>query len=179
MKSESILPPQPRSRHLRTTLQMYFLALATTASAQWQILPTPTTASLRGIQAFDAKTAIVMSSGPGDQSRLYKTTDGCQTWTLLFTNPDGKDGFFDALRLSAGSGLVGGYLVGDPVNGKFPLWFIVPDYKSPANAKETLIAITGEAAFAASNTALFMYNERFWLGTGGTGGARYLREVSQ
>src|ERR1700761_2526597 len=42
----------------------------------------------RGIQAFDANTAIVMSSGKGDLSRLYKTTDGCKTWKLLFTNPD-------------------------------------------------------------------------------------------
>ena len=34
----------------------------------------------RGIQAFDENTAIVMSSGKGDLSRLYKTTDGCRTW---------------------------------------------------------------------------------------------------
>ena len=40
-----------------------------------------------------------MSSGPGDQSRLYKTTDGCQTWKLLFTNPD-KEGFWDAIKFS-------------------------------------------------------------------------------
>ena len=50
----------------------------------------------RGIQAFDENTAIVMSSGKGDLSRLYKTTDGCQTWKLLFTNPD-KEGFWDAI----------------------------------------------------------------------------------
>src|SRR6476659_2200625 len=31
----------------------------------------------RGIQAFDQNTAIVMSSGKGDLSRLYKTTDAC------------------------------------------------------------------------------------------------------
>ncbi len=70
----------------------------------------------RGIQAFDANTAIVMSSGPGDLSRLYKTTDGCQTWKLLFTNPD-KDGFWDAIKFkNARHGL----LVGDPIyNGTY------------------------------------------------------------
>jgi hypothetical protein len=145
----------------------------------WQTCAIPPGAEkldFRGIQAFDENTAIVMSSGPGDQSRLYKTTDGCQTWKLLFTNPD-KDGFWDAFHLSSDSGVLGGPLVGDPVDGKFPLWWIVPDYPSPANSKQLLPAHQGEAAFAASNTALFAYSESFWLATGGTGGAHAIRNV--
>ena len=46
--------------------------------------------------------------GPGTDRRLYKTTDGCKTWKLVFTNPD-KDGFWDtvsfnrsAVRLASG-----------------------------------------------------------------------------
>src|ERR1700721_617520 len=65
----------------------------------------------RGIQAFDANTAIVMSSGKGDLTRLYKTTDGCQTWTLIFSNPD-PDGFWDAIKFADPKH---GYLFGDPV----------------------------------------------------------------
>ena len=68
----------------------------------WQPCAVPPGAEhldFRGIQAFDANTAIVMSSGKGDLSRLYKTTDGCQTWKLVFTNPD-KDGFWDALIMT-------------------------------------------------------------------------------
>ena len=65
----------------------------------------------RGVQAFDANTAIVMSSGKGDLSRLYKTTDGCQTWKLVFTNPD-TDGFWDAVKffliVTFGAGSLGG-----------------------------------------------------------------------
>ncbi len=83
----------------------------------WQTCNIPPGAEkldFRGIQAFDENTAIVMSSGPGDQSRLYKTTDGCQTWKLLFTNPD-KDGFWDAIQFSDQNF---GVLVGDPVQGK-------------------------------------------------------------
>jgi len=38
------------------------------------------TLDFRGVQAWDAKTAIVMASGPGDKRRLYQTTDGCMTW---------------------------------------------------------------------------------------------------
>jgi photosystem II stability/assembly factor-like uncharacterized protein len=84
----------------------------------WQTCTIPPGAEhldFRGIQAFDANTAIVMSSGTGDQSRLYKTTDGCQTWTLLFTNPD-KDGFWDDIGFQNRNF---GVLLGDPVAGRF------------------------------------------------------------
>src|SRR3982074_2184395 len=46
----------------------------------WQTCAVPAGAeklAFRGIQAFDENTAIVMSSGKGDLSRLYKTTNGC------------------------------------------------------------------------------------------------------
>ncbi len=69
----------------------------------WQTCTIPPGAEkldFRGIQAFDENTAIVMSSGKGDLSRLYKTTDGCQTWKLLFTNPD-KEGFWDAIQFDS------------------------------------------------------------------------------
>ena len=65
----------------------------------------------RGVQAFDADTAIVMSSGKGDLSRLYKTTDGCKTWKLVFTNPE-KDGFWDAVRITSAKTAL---LIGDPI----------------------------------------------------------------
>ena len=98
----------------------------------WQRCTTPPNADhldFRGIQAFDANTAIVMSSGKGDLSRLYKTTDGCQTWKLLFTNPD-KNGFWDALIIPppiANSAFpTSGILIGDPVDGSFSI-FGTPD----------------------------------------------------
>ena len=61
----------------------------------WQHCAVPPGAEkldFRGVQAFDANTALVMSSGKGYVSRVYKTSDGCQTWKLVFTNPD-EDGF--------------------------------------------------------------------------------------
>ena len=96
----------------------------------WQPCTTPTDAEkldFRGVQALDQNTAIVMSSGPGDQSRLYKTTDGCQSWTLLFTNPD-KTGFWDALLYVEDFDTT--FILGDPVNGAFRLFS-----QSGANAK--------------------------------------------
>src|ERR1700728_4064648 len=86
----------------------------------WQTCNIPPGAEkldFRGIQAFDENPAIVMSSGKGDLSRLYKTTDGCRTWKLLFTNPD-KEGFWDAMQFSDRNH---GFLLGDPVSNSFVL----------------------------------------------------------
>ena len=86
----------------------------------WQTCTTPPEAEkldFRGIQAFDANTAIVMSSGKGDLSRLYKTTDACQTWKLIFTNPD-EDGFFDTIVADHDQG----FLIGDPAKGSFAIF---------------------------------------------------------
>ncbi|MGB6728948.1 MAG: hypothetical protein WBE74_23850 [Terracidiphilus sp.] len=150
----------------------------------WQPCTVPPGAEkldFRGIQAFDANTAIVMSSGTGDLSRLYKTTDGCQTWKLLFTNPD-KDGFWDAMILNRFD--KDGYLIGDPVNESFRYW--TTDDKGVTwqsdwqgdNGKRSawkgLGALPGEGAFAASNSSLLV-DERYAIGfiTGGPAGGRF------
>ena len=88
----------------------------------WQTCTIPPGAEkldFRGIQAFDENTAIVMSSGKGDLSRLYKTTDGCQTWKLLFTNPD-KEGFWDAIvGVPDNKRPYSGEILGDPIGSAF------------------------------------------------------------
>jgi photosystem II stability/assembly factor-like uncharacterized protein len=150
----------------------------------WQACAIPPGAEhldFRGIQAFDANTAIVMSSGKGDLSRLYKTTDGCATWKLIFTNPD-KDGFWDAVILNRFD--KDGYLLGDPVNGFFRVW-VTDDkgttwqdsYESANRGRvqwKGLGALPDEGAFAASNSALFV-DERYAVGfiTGGSAGGRF------
>ncbi len=95
----------------------------------WQLCAKPPNGEhldFRAIQAFDNNTAIIMSIGKGDLSRLYKTTDGCQSWTILFTNPD-KDGFWDAMRFRANPQTDGplGDLIGDPVRGRFPMGTLI------------------------------------------------------
>jgi hypothetical protein len=122
----------------------------------WQSCSVPPGAEkldFRGIQAFDANTAIVMSSGKGDLSRLYKTTDGCHSWKLIFTNPD-KKGFFDAFWMDSLSG--DGMLIGDPVNGRF----VVLTTKDGAQiwtqdrSRSLVLHDKSIAAFAASNSSL-------------------------
>jgi hypothetical protein len=137
------------------------------------------TLDFRGVQAFDADTAIVMASGPGEKSRLYKTTDGCGTWKLVFINPD-KDGFWDSLVAhvavagsddvySAGSRVVIGAILGDPAVHKSNQWdtvnslsFYLADFEvgiacskdllSPSES--AIFALPAETAFAASNSIL-------------------------
>jgi photosystem II stability/assembly factor-like uncharacterized protein len=153
----------------------------------WQSCSIPPGAEhldFRGIQAFDANTAIVMSSGKGDLSRLYKTTDGCDTWKLVFTNPD-KDGFWDALRFADRQR---GYLFGDPVavNGSPELRFELEETYDGGNhwtiwqrkIKE-LMANGNDCGFAASNSSLLVidrYQSAF--GTGCAGGALFYGAVN-
>jgi hypothetical protein len=168
----------------------------------WQLCAIPPGAQkldFRGIQAFDANTAIVMSSGKGDLSRLYKTTDGCQTWKLVFTNPD-KEGFWDAIQFyqgktfdqapnRSGVGLVpatsrrNGMLIGDPVDGVFAIfsthdggetWHRWGDDPGTRRAK----AHPGESLFAASNSSIISpgINAQYCFVTGGKSGSRLLYE---
>jgi photosystem II stability/assembly factor-like uncharacterized protein len=151
----------------------------------WQYCTTPPHADhldFRGIQAFDASTVIVMSSGKGPLSRLYKTTDACRTWKLVATNSD-VDGFWDAIVINRFN--KDGYLLGDPVNGVFRFWqsndrgttwqsaWQGADWK--LTAWKGLEALPQEGAFAASNSALLV-DERYAVGfvTGGPAGGRLL-----
>jgi len=138
------------------------------------------TLDFRGVQAWSANSAIVMSSGKGDLSRLYKTKDGCHTWKLVLKNPD-KDGFWDAVKFREGYGTV----LGDPVNGEFQFWSSLDAgdswVKGPVILKALLIGVMhhwpipkSEGVFAASNSALFFDMRQIIFVTGGPNGSRLL-----
>ncbi len=79
----------------------------------WEKLKVPGGEALdfRDVEALDAQTVVLMSAGPGDASRIYRSTDAGTTWKLVHTNPD-KDGFYDAIAFwDAQNGVV----LGDPV----------------------------------------------------------------
>ncbi len=125
----------------------------------------------RGIVAFNASTAYVMSSGAGGMSRIYKTTDGGETWTLQYTDKR-KEFFLDTIACLSETQC---FALGDPVDGKFLLlattdgehWNPLPSVNVPA-------ALPGEGAFAASNSCLLLSGEEIFFGTGGPA-ARVLR----
>lgn len=122
------------------------------------------TLDFRSIQAFDEKRAYVMSSGGGNDSRIYKTVDGGETWAQQFT--DSRSAFFlDALVCD---GPTRCFALSDPVDGKFLLvttndgehWNTLPQDAMPAALKD-------EGAFAASGTCLLLHDNDIYFVTGG------------
>ena len=135
----------------------------------WQRCAVPVGAAkldFRAVQGFDAQTAVVMSSGKGELSKVYRTTDGCQSWKLVFTNPDAS-GFFDAVRRVTAKQM---YLLGDPVEGKFAVFYSADQGATWFQTDDAgLEAEKGDGAFAASNSSLTTLAGTLYFGTGGVG----------
>lgn len=141
----------------------------TDGGMSWRKISPPGVADLdfRDIQAIDETTVFAMSAGDGPQSRLYKSIDGGERWALLRVN--GELGFWDAIAFwDADHGI----LLGDPVEGRFTI-LTTDDGGIHWVAREGPKADKGEAAFAASGTALFTRGTReAWFGSGGAKDAR-------
>jgi photosystem II stability/assembly factor-like uncharacterized protein len=110
------------------------------------------TLQFRDVHAVDANTAYLLSIGPGNQSRIYKTVDAGQHWSLQFTNPD-ANGFYDCMDFWDPSH---GIVIGDAVGGQIVMlttsdggahWGRVPSAALPS-------AMLNEGSFAASGTCL-------------------------
>jgi photosystem II stability/assembly factor-like uncharacterized protein len=155
----------------------------TDAGSSWHAAQVPGAEALdfRDVEAFSADFAYLLSAGPGDQSRIYKTTDGGKSWTLQFTNQNPK-GFFDCVAFWDRDH---GIAVGDPVVDnsrklKFELiatddggknWKPIPSDMLPP-------AIEGEGAFAASGTCITVQGRsNVWFATGGKA-ARVFRSTN-
>jgi photosystem II stability/assembly factor-like uncharacterized protein len=147
--------------------------------ANWQVGEVPGASSLdfRDVHALDAHTAWLLSIGQGEQSRIYKTTDGGRGWQLQFTNANPK-GFFDCLAFwDAKNGIA----FSDPIDNRIPViltsdsgahWEWLPTSAMPP-------AVAGEAAFAASGTSIVAEGKRnAWIGTGGAA-ARVFRSTDR
>ncbi len=118
----------------------------------------------RGIVAFNASTAYVMSSGEGEKSRLYKTTDGGETWKLQYTDKR-KEFFLDSIACLSETHC---FALSDPIDGKFLLLSTTDgQHWNPLLSGNMPAALPGEGAFAASNTCLSLSGEEIFFGTGG------------
>ncbi|HEX4321177.1 MAG TPA: hypothetical protein VHZ52_09760 [Acidobacteriaceae bacterium] len=142
----------------------------------WQTCAPPSGAGkldFRAIHGFDANTALVMSSGLGDLSRLYLTTDGCATWKLLLANTD-RDAFWDAMVVADLQTIM---ILGDPIDGAFQIQQS-EDGGQTWTLEKSQPTWPREAAFAASNSALSIdwENGPTIFGTGSPAGARIYRD---
>jgi photosystem II stability/assembly factor-like uncharacterized protein len=132
----------------------------------------------RDVEAFGESTAYLLSAGPGEDSRIYKTLDAGRTWTLQFKNSD-RDAFFDAIAFWDEQH---GIALSDPVKGRFPLivtedggtnWTLLASTNLPS-------ALPSEGAFAASGTCLVTFGTSdVWFGTGGAKTARVFHSTDR
>ncbi len=148
-------------------------ARTTDGGTTWSVGTVPGADKLdfRDVEAFGEATAYLLSAGPGDASRIYKTTDGGASWALQFQSTEPAD-FLDALAFWDEKN---GLALGDPVKGKFQL-LITADGGATwkrLEPKSLPPALPGEGAFAASGTCLVARGERdAWFVTGGAKVAR-------
>ena len=138
-------------------------------------IPGASSLFLIAIRALDQRRAWALGTAFSGASaaRIYRTDDGGRTWRLQYENTTAGV-FFDGMAFwDANNGIA----FGDPLEGRFTLlvtrdggarWTPVPAERSPP-------AQDGEAAFAASGTAIALGGKReVWIGTGGGPRARVL-----
>ena len=133
----------------------------------------------RDVEVLSNGTIVLMSAGPGELSRIYRSTDDGKTWELVHTNPDAK-GFYDAIAFWDDAN---GAVLGDPVDNRFRVRVTADGGKtwelpSPGNMAD---AFAGEGAFAASGTCLFALKgtDQAWFVTGGARVARVFRTFNR
>lgn len=133
----------------------------------WRLAATPggDAHDFRGLAAVDGRTVLLVSAGdgPAGQARIYRTADGGRAWTLAYeTRLPGS--FLDAVVFRDRKT---GFVLGDPIDGR---WFLLRtrDGGRSWTRVEGPPVQPGEAAFAASNSALFLGGRRgVWIVSGG------------
>ena len=118
----------------------------------------------RDIDAFSDRVAYALSIGPGEASRIYKTTDGGEHWLLQLANQDPQIfldsmAFWDAER---------GVAFSDSTDGRFAVFTTIDGGRKWHRIAPGLLpsALEGEGAFAASGTNVGVAaGDRVWIGT--------------
>ena len=109
---------------------------------------------------------VVMAAGPGDRSRLYRTSDGGRSWSLVLSNTF-EAGFFNGIAFWDERR---GVLTGDPIDGAL---FVMRTDDGGATWERLPPAIlppvdSAEYGFAASGTHFEVCGDRhIWIGTVG------------
>lgn len=130
---------------------------------QWQQVKGFEQNDFRDVEAFSEKEAIVMSSGT--PALILKTEDGGTSWKVVFRNDD-KAWFLDEMTFVNKKH---GYILGDPIDGKFKLLETKDRGGSWKSVINLPVAVPDEAAFAASGTGIIQqpHSRNFYFVTGG------------
>lgn len=126
--------------------------LTTDGGRTWRprLVPGAEALDFRDVDAFDARVAYLLSIGPGEASRIYKTRDGGASWDEQSVNRDPRL-FLDSMAFWDERH---GVAVGDAIEGRFVIlltrdggrqWTRVAPEGLPA-------ALPNEGAFAASGS---------------------------
>lgn len=142
----------------------------------WQagMVPGADSLEFRDVHASSADTAWLLAAGPGDRSRIYRTTNGGTSWAVQFVNTD-RRAFFDCLAFwDSRRGLA----ISDAVEKQFLLIRTDDGGASWRRVEGMPPAVEGEGLFAASGTCLIALPDgRAWFGTGAANTARIGRST--
>ena len=141
----------------------------------WERVSAPAGDSMqfRDIHGFSSESAVALTAGEGPLSRIYRTDDGGNSWTLGFLMEE-PAGFLDCLDFWDENH---GFAYGDSFDG-VPYILLTRDGGhgwTRVSAETSPPANEGEGGFAASGTcARAAAGGRGWIGTGAGGSARVL-----
>ena len=153
------------------------VARSTDGGGTWSVdsIPGASNLFLIAIHAIDHRREWALGtafSGPS-AARIYRTDDGGRSWRTQYENTT-TGVFFDGMAFwDANNGIA----FGDPIDGRMVIvttrdggrqWTAIATERIPA-------ALPGEAAFAASGTAIALRGKKeVWIGTGGGSRARVM-----
>jgi photosystem II stability/assembly factor-like uncharacterized protein len=154
-------------------------AVTTNGGDTWSAgqVPGADTLQFRDVHAFSADVAYLMAAGPGDMSRIYKTTNGGGSWQLQWTNSE-PQGFYDCLDFWDENTAV---TYGDAIEGELRLIRTTDgEHWAPVSQDGLPSAEGSEGGFAASGTCMVAGgNSVGWIGTGAGSAPRLLRTEDQ
>lgn len=142
----------------------------------WQagMVPGADSLEFRDVHAISADTAWLLAAGPGDRSRIYRTTNGGTSWAVQFVNTD-RRAFFDCLAFWDSQR---GLAISDAVEQQFLLIRTDDGGATWRRVEGIPPAVDGEGLFAASGTCLITRpGGRAWFGTGAANTARIGRST--
>jgi hypothetical protein len=116
----------------------------------------PNTISLISICAISQSIAVTAGYS-GSNTFVYRSSNGGANWTQVFTE---TGGFIDAVYLSTNSGT--GFMVGDPVGGRWSLWKTT---NSGANWDSAGLYLPQAGTEAGWNNSLVVNSNHIWFGT--------------